>query len=240
MIPTPSSEGRPPIQPAASAGGGDGPASASGEAEAGHAAAELLPLSIVALDDDEDFRQYIRTVLEAEGHDVRTAGEVAEFLAACEARLPDVVLLDMNMGRQSGSEVLAELRRRWPRMCVIVVTGYPSLATMRETFKQDVFDYLAKPFSLDELRRTLRQAAVAFGLGQRPQDRLRLELGRQIRMARTQQRWTLRDLSEACGISVSQLSSIERGAHLPSLESLVAIAAALSGTPSDWLHSAGF
>lgn len=240
MTPTPFHEGRPLNTSGGTAASGPASPAAAGDVDATEAPVELLPLSIVALDDDEDFRQYIRTVLEAEGHDVRTAADGTEFLAACEARLPDVVLLDMNMGRQSGSEVLAELRRRWPRLCVIVVTGYPSLATMRETFKQDVFDYLAKPFSLDELRRTLRQAATAFGLGQRPQDRLRLELGRQIRMARTQQRWTLRDLSEACGISVSQLSSIERGAHLPSLESLVAIASALSGTPSDWLRSAGF
>ena len=201
---------------------------------------DTLPLGIVAMDDDEDFRQYIRAVLEAEGHDVRTVSEPVEFFAACETRLPDVVLLDMNMGRWNGGEVLAELRKRWPRLCVIVVTGYPSLATMRATFKQDVFDYLAKPFSVEELRRTLAQAAEAFGLGRRPQDRLRLELGRQIRLARTQQRRTLRDLSDASGVSVSQLSSIERGAHLPSLESMVSIAAALSATPSEWLKMAGF
>jgi ribosome-binding protein aMBF1 (putative translation factor) len=111
---------------------------------------------------------------------------------------------------------------------------------MRQTFKQDVFDYLAKPFSLAELRRALAQAAEAFGLGRRPQDRLRHELGRQIRLARTEKGWTLRDLSEASSVSVSQLSSIERGAHLPSVESLVAIASALQARSSDWLQAAGF
>lgn len=203
--------------------------------------ADALPpsLSIVALDDDADFRQYIAGMLEADGHDVRTAANSAEFLAACQQQLPDLVLLDIKMGHESGESVLQDLRRKWPKLAVIVVTGYPTLDSMRQTFKQDVFDYLAKPFSIGELRRSLSQAASALGLGQRPQDILRLELGRQIRLARTDQGLTLKELSEIAGVSVSQLSSIERGAHLPSLESLVAIASALKRPPSEWLKSAG-
>lgn len=207
----------------------------------GHSPEAAIPsLSIVALDDDPDFRQYIAGLLEGQGHDVRVAATPEEFFELCESRLPDVVLLDIKMGRSSGAEVLEEIRRRWTKLCVIVVTGYPTLDSMRQTFKQDVFDYIAKPFSIDELNRTLAQAVASLGLGQRPQDRLRAELGRQIRLARTEKGWTLKDLSEACGISVSQLSSIERGSHLPSLESLVSIAAALERQPSAWFAAAGF
>lgn len=198
------------------------------------------PLSIVAVDDDPDFRQYIQATLEAEGHDVRTVASPEEFFASCERHLPDIVLLDIKMGRFSGEQLLSEIRERWPKMCVIVVTGYPSLDSMRQTFKQDVFDYLAKPFSIEELRRALAQSAAAFNLGQRPQDRLRAELGRQIRLARTERGWTLKELSEEASLSVSQLSSIERGTHLPSLESLIAVASALGRQPSAWLKSAGF
>jgi len=198
------------------------------------------PLSIIAFDDDADFRQYIRGVLETQGHEVRAVSTPEEFYNACESRLPDIVLLDMKMGDVSGESVLVEVRKRWPRLCVIVVTGYPSLDSMRKTFKQDAFDYLAKPFSLPELKRCLAQAADAYSLGRRPQDRLRHELGRQIRLARTERGWTLKDLSESSNVSVSQLSSIERGAHLPSLESLLSVAAALEKKPSSWLESSGF
>lgn len=211
--------------------------SASGEGGTGPGGPSL---AIVALDDDPDFREYIREVLAGDGHDVRTAHSSRALFAACEERLPDVVLLDMKMGQESGAEVLAEIRKRWARMCVIVVTGYPSLEDMRRTFKQDVYDYLAKPFSLEELRRCLATAASALGLGRRPQDRLRHALGLHIRLARTERGWTLKDLSEASGVSVSQLSSVERGAHLPSVESLLAIAQALSARPSAWLEAAGF
>jgi len=197
------------------------------------------PLSIVALDDDEDFRQYLRGVLEGDGHDVLTVGTPDDFFTACENRLLDIVLLDMKMGRYSGDEILADIRKRWPRLCVVVVTGYPSLDSMRQTFKQDVFDYIAKPFSIGELQRVLAQATESLGLGKRPQDRLRRELGRQIRLARTERAWTLKELSESSGVSVSQLSSIERGAHLPSLESLMAVAEALNVKPSSWFGAAG-
>jgi two-component system, response regulator RegA len=199
----------------------------------------LTTLSIAALDDDEDFRQYIRSVLETDGHDVRVCSTPEELFAACEQRLPDCVLLDIKMGRHSGDEVLTEIRQRWAKLCVIVVTGYPTLDSMRQTFKQDVFDYLAKPFSLSELRRVLSQATHTLGLGRRPEDRLRRELGKHIRVARTERGWTLKELSESSGVSVSQLSSIERGAHLPSLESLLAIGTALGAKPSDWLVQAG-
>ena len=198
------------------------------------------PLSILALDDDADFRQFIRSALEADGHEVRVAATPDEMFRIHEERPADIVLLDIKMGRHSGETVLEEIRKRWPKLCVIVVTGYPSLETMRRTFKRDAFDYIAKPFSTEDLRNALRQAATAFGLGGRPQDRLRQELGRQIRLARTERGWTLKDLSESAGVSVSQLSSIERGAHLPSIESLLSVAAALGNLPSQWLREAGF
>jgi len=199
-----------------------------------------LPLSIIALDDDADFREYLRGILESEGHTVRLAATPDELFRMADERLPDLVLLYIKMGRHSGEDTLREIRARWPRLCVIIVTGYPSLETMRNTFKQDVFDYLSKPFSLKELRATLAQAAEAFGLGGRPQDRLRTELGRRIRLTRTERGWTLKELSEASGVSVSQLSAIERGTHLPSIESLLSVALAMEAKPSDWMIAAGF
>lgn len=200
----------------------------------------VTPLSIISLDDDPDFREYIAGTLEAEGHAVTTVATPDELYKRAGDALPDVMMLDIKMGKHSGEDVLTEIRTRWPKQCVIVVTGYPSLDSMRDTFKQDVFDYIAKPFSMDDMRRVLTQASQELGLGQKPMDRLRGVLGRQIRLARTERGWTLRELSELSSVSVSQLSSIERGTHLPSVESLVAISLALESKPSDWFAAAGF
>ncbi len=197
-------------------------------------------LSIVALDDDADFREYLEGLLADAGHEVRTVATPGQLYDACEARLPEVVLLDINMGKDRGEDVLAELRERWEKLCVIVITGHPTMDSMRQTFKKQVFDYVTKPFEPAELTRVLAQAASEYALGVRPQDKLRAALGRQIRLARSAKDWTLKDLSETSGVSVSQLSSIERGAHLPSLESLLMIAQALEALPSEWLAGAEF
>lgn len=202
--------------------------------------APVSPLSILAVDDDPDFREYVRSVLEPDGHEIRTCASPEEFFRAGEERLPDIVLLDIKMGDASGEQILTEIRRRWRKLCVIVVTGYPSLDSMRQTFRQEVFDYIAKPFSISDLQASIAAAATSFGLGRRPQDRLRHELGRRIRLVRIDKDWTLKDLSEHSGVSVSQLSSIERGAHLPSIESMLSIAQALGQRPSEWLTEAGF
>jgi DNA-binding NtrC family response regulator len=193
------------------------------------------------LDDDIDFRNYLEDLLRDEGrYTVRTFAEQEELFAAAETRIPDIVLLDMKMGTVTGEEVVEQLLTRWPELCIIVITGYPSLENMRATFKLRVFDYLAKPFSLAQLRQALQNAVEQFGLGRRPQDLLRERLGHRIKLLRVERAWSLKELAAATKLSVSQISSIERGANLPSVESLLAICRAFERKPSEVLTSIGF
>ena len=163
-----------------------------------------------------------------------------ELFESCEESLPDIVLLDMKMGDASGDKVLEQLITRWPGLCVIIITGYPSLEDMRTTFKLKVFDYLAKPFSLTQLRQVLKNAVDAFGLGKSPQDRLRERLGHSIKMLRVERDWSLKDLATQTKLSVSQISAIERGTNLPSIESLLAISKAFDKKPSEILQGIDF
>jgi DNA-binding NtrC family response regulator len=203
-------------------------------------AAEGL-VDIAVLDDDVDFRNYIEDLLRDEGiYAVRTFASPPELFTSAENRVPDIVLLDMKMGAASGEEVLEHLLTRWPALCIIVITGYPSLESMRATFKLRVFDYLAKPFSLAQLRQTLQNAIRQFSLGRTPQDRLRERLGHRIKLLRVERDWSLRDLAAATKLSVSQISSIERGANLPSIESFLAICGAFERKPSEILASIEF
>ena len=198
-------------------------------------------VDIAVLDDDLDFRNYIDDFLRDEGgYIVRTFAHPDELFAEAEQRVPDIVLLDMKMGEDRGDKVLENLIARWPQLCVIVVTGYPSLEDMRATFKLKVFDYLAKPFSLAQLRQTLKNAVDTFGLGRTPQDRLRERLGHRIKMLRVERDWSLKDLAATTKLSVSQISSLERGTNLPSMESLLAICGAFEKKPSEILGSIDF
>ena len=198
-------------------------------------------VDVAILDDDADFRQYLEDLLVDEGkYHVLSFSHPDQLYAAAELRPPGIVLLDMKMGKVRGDKVLEQLLARWPGLCVIVVTGYPSLEDMRATFKMKVFDYIAKPFSIAQLRQVLANAIQTYSLGKSPQDQLRERLGHKIRMLRAERDWSLKDLAEAAKISVSQLSSIERGANLPSIESLLAIARAFDAKPSELLAAIDF
>lgn len=198
-------------------------------------------IDVAVLDDDPDFLTYLEDFLTDEGlYAVRTFSKPEDLYDAAEDRRPDIVLLDMKMGGITGDKVLEQLTTRYPGVCVIIVTGYPSLEDMRATFKLKVFDYLAKPFSLAQLRLTLTNAVAQFGLGRAMQDKLREKLGHRIRILRAERDWSLKDLAAAAKLSVSQISSIERGANLPSIESLLTIARAFNLKPSDILASIDF
>lgn len=198
-------------------------------------------IDIAILDDDSDFRQYLEDFLKDEGlYAVRAYHHPEDLFHAAEQGPPDIVLLDMKMGEIRGDKVLEQLLSRWPNLCVVILTGYPSLEDMRATFKLKVFDYLAKPFSLAQLRQTLRNAVDAYGLGRAAQDRLRERLGHRIKLLRVERGWSLKDLAGATKLSVSQISSIERGANLPSMESLLALARAFDKRPSEILGAIDF
>lgn len=200
-----------------------------------------LPIDIAVLDDDADFRNYIEDLLGDEsGYTVRTFDHPDALFAGCESRLPGIVLLDMKMGEFRGEQILEQLLARWPGLCVVVVTGYPSMEDMRNTFRLKVFDYLPKPFSLAQLRQTLKNAAETFGLGRTAQELLRDRLGQRIKLLRAERGWSLKELAAGAKLSVSQVSSIERGAHMPSIESFLALCRAFDKKPSDVLASIGF
>ncbi len=203
--------------------------------------AALIAAEIAVLDDDLDFRNYLEDVLSDEKiYTVRAYSSAADLFASFEERLADIVLLDMKMGDVTGDKVVEQLLARWPGLCVIIITGYPSLEDMRATFKLKVFDYVAKPFTLAQLRQVLKNAVEAFGLGHTAQDRLRERLGHAIKMLRVSRDWSLKDMAAHTRLSVSQISAIERGANLPSIESMLSICAAFGKKPSEVLASIEF
>ena len=201
---------------------------------------EAAAVSIAVLDDDADFRTYLEDFLTDEGYRARVFEHPDGLYAAMEEEAADIVLLDMKMGEFRGEEVLERLQAQRPGLCVIIVTGYPSLESMRATFQKKVFDYLSKPFTLAQLRQVLASAMAAHRLGRSAPERVRERLGQRIKMLRVERGWSLKDLAGASKLSISQASSIERGTNLPSIESLLAISGALGKKPSELLGSIGF
>ena len=122
--------------------------------------------TILVAEDDRAIRFSLACSLKAEGYRVIEAGDGDEALARIEREHPDAVLLDLKMPGRDGLAVLAELGPALADLPVIVITAYGGSAAAIEAMRRGAYDYLTKPFDLDEvqltLKRALRQRALAF------------------------------------------------------------------------------
>jgi two-component system, NtrC family, response regulator AtoC len=116
------------------------------------------PGTVLLIDDEPLILRSLRRTLEREGY--RTA--LAESAAAIEPRLaesdPDVALLDLGLGPESGLALLERLKRERPELEVIVITGNASIESAVGCIRRGAFDYLAKPFDDHRVRTTVRRA----------------------------------------------------------------------------------
>lgn len=121
---------------------------------------------VLIAEDDRAIRFSLSHVLKAEGYQVIEAGDGDEALALIQKEGPEAVLLDLKMPNRDGLSVLAELGSRLAELPVIVITAYGGSAAAIEAMRRGAYDYLSKPFDLDEvqltLQRALRQRALAF------------------------------------------------------------------------------
>lgn len=107
----------------------------------------------VVVDDDPQVRHTLARVLQAQGLSPLEAGNGREALALLEAHgeVP-LVVSDIYMPEMDGISFLRELRRRWPDVAVIMLTGVAEVATAVECLQQGALDYFSKPVLIDEVR----------------------------------------------------------------------------------------
>jgi len=109
--------------------------------------------TILVVDDELPFRKAVAATLRREGYEVFEAGDGVEGLALATARLPSIVLSDVNMNGRDGLELLRELRTRpeTSSIPVILMTGEPQKTTSRFSMEKGADDYLQKPFKMEAL-----------------------------------------------------------------------------------------
>ncbi len=119
-----------------------------------------IPINILVVDDEQDFVQMFSLRLKEAGHNVKDAYSGEECLIALEANLNliDVVILDIKMPGMDGIETLREIKRKYPLVEVILLTGHGAVDTAVEGMKLGAFDYLNKPADFQDLKEKLRGA----------------------------------------------------------------------------------
>ncbi|MBN8727131.1 MAG: response regulator [Xanthomonadales bacterium] len=108
------------------------------------------------IEDDALFARTLQRSLERRGLRLRLASDGQEALQEARAERPDFVLLDLNLGAESGLALVAPLRALGADIRIVLVTGYASVATAVEAIKRGADDYLPKPVTAEALLRVLK------------------------------------------------------------------------------------
>jgi len=130
---------------------------------------------ILVVDDERSMQEFLEIFLRGEGYEVATAGDVASARAALDGADYDVVITDLQMPGGSGLELIEAARESAPETVVIVITAFASTETAIAAMKEGAYDYVTKPFRVDEIRLVVEKALEKKSLA-RENKRLRSEL----------------------------------------------------------------
>ncbi len=119
----------------------------------------MVPEPVLLVDDETDLRSSIREALEGDGYTVDDADSANSALARISRKHYPVIVTDLNMpGGPSGLDLIAAVKARDPKALCIVITGYATLGASIEAIKRGAYDFLQKPFKLEELEAVLDRA----------------------------------------------------------------------------------
>ncbi len=118
---------------------------------------------ILLVDDDMAIRMVVTEALRREGHDVRTAATVAEQVSLLKQFVPDVLITDVILPDGNGLDLVPSILKKRPDLPVIVLSAQNTLTTAVRATEQGAFEYLPKPFDLDELCRAVRDGLARSG-----------------------------------------------------------------------------
>ncbi|MBG3878172.1 response regulator, partial [Desulfovibrio oxamicus] len=125
---------------------------------------DRTPLDVLVVDDDPGILTTLRLALSAAGCPVRTAASAEEALALLAARPADLVLTDVRMEGASGIDLVRETRALVPDALCVVMTAFASFENAVAAIKAGAFDYLPKPFSVEQLEHLAGKVATVVAL----------------------------------------------------------------------------
>jgi two-component system, NtrC family, response regulator AlgB len=113
---------------------------------------------LLIVDDERNIRRSLTTFFESLGHEVRAAENGTQAVALLAETQFDLVLTDFKMAEMTGLELLREIKRRSPESLVILMTAYATVENAVEAMKSGAYDYVTKPFSLEQIQHTVDRA----------------------------------------------------------------------------------
>jgi nitrogen regulation protein NR(I) len=117
--------------------------------------------TVLIIDDEKDVHYSFRRLLEKEPLNIESAESGDEGVRMARKSHPDLIVMDIRMGQQSGLDTLKELRQMNPKQVVVMMTAYGTSQTAIEAMKRGAYDYVLKPFDIPQLKELLAEALAA-------------------------------------------------------------------------------
>ena len=114
--------------------------------------------SILVADDEKSLQDFLVIMLEEDGYQVVTASSVEKATKLIRENEFDLILTDIRMGRSSGIDVLDTARNALPDTPVVMMTAYTSAETAVTAMKKGAYDYISKPFKIEDIQRIVKNA----------------------------------------------------------------------------------
>lgn len=121
---------------------------------------KVSPFRVLVVDDEKNTRITLSACLEAMGCRVTAIATASEALAALERQPFDLAFLDLRLKEMSGLDLIPKLLSLSPHLYIVIITAYATLETAVEAVKRGARDYLAKPFTLAQIRDLLNSLAA--------------------------------------------------------------------------------
>jgi DNA-binding NtrC family response regulator len=112
---------------------------------------------ILIVDDDENIRKVLETILADEGYSVETAENAKKSIEKSEHAFFNLALIDVRLPDMEGIELLSKLRNTKPKMRKIIVTGYPTLQNAIAAVNKGADAYVMKPFDVEKILQTIKE-----------------------------------------------------------------------------------
>jgi two-component system response regulator PilR (NtrC family) len=118
----------------------------------------MIKDKILVADDEQSMREFLDIMLKKEGYKVSLASNGEEVSKLVENDLFDLVLLDIRMPKLDGISALKKIKANTPETVVIMITAYASADTAIKAMKEGAYDYITKPFKVDEIKLIIKNA----------------------------------------------------------------------------------
>jgi len=115
---------------------------------------------ILIVDDDEDIRKVLTTILEDEGYIVESVGTARKAIVKTGKKFYNLALIDVRLPDMEGIELLTRMKDATPKMRKIIITGYPTLQNAVEAVNRGADAYIIKPFDMKKTLRTIKEELV--------------------------------------------------------------------------------